>query len=568
MKTRTLLLLFVLLNITSPLSAQNIGVNNPTPHASALWDMVSTDKGILIPRLTSAQRVAIVAPATGLLVYDITGNKFMYFDGSAWQSIGNGVSGWSLNGNSGNGPANFIGTTDNQPIQFKINNLKSGYIDNIDGPYTGRNLFLGFQSGFNNTASGFDNVYLGFKSGFSNLDGEFNTAVGSFTLQNSANSYSNTAIGSYAMQNATGIVQSTAVGTGALTTALSGNYNQVFGYHAMFSTAAAGTFNCAYGYESLLNNTANYNCGYGNWSLKLNTTGASNSSFGYSSLFNNNIGNFNSAFGESALAGNTTGNYNCGLGYFSGYSNTIGSNNTGIGAYTLQNNTGNNNLALGYQAGMIRLTYSNCTFVGALAEANLNNFSNSTAIGYNAVVTASNQVKIGNALVTAIGGAVNWSVISDGRFKNDIKEDIPGLPFILALRPVSYNLNVISYLNHILPNGNVDSLIAADHNFKVKTQTRYTGFIAQEVEVAADKTGYDFSGVQKPSNEKDTYAVRYAEFVVPLVKAVQELASANELLVVTNKELEARINTINIRMAEIEKRLDDSLKTDTSGSIK
>jgi len=151
---------------------------------------------------------------------------------------------------------------------------------------------------------------------------------------------------------------------------------------------------------------------------------------------------------------------------------------------------------------------------------------------------------------------------------NDIKEDIPGLPFILALRPVSYNLNVISYLNHILPNGNVDSLIAADHNFKVKTQTRYTGFVAQEVEVAADKTGYDFSGVQKPSNEKDTYAVRYAEFVVPLVKAVQELASANELLVVTNKELEARINTINIRMAEIEKRLDDSLKTDTSGFIK
>jgi trimeric autotransporter adhesin len=568
MKKRILLLLFVLINITSSLSAQNIGVNNPTPHASALWDMVSTDKGILIPRMTSAQRVAIVTPATGLLVYDITGNKFMYFDGSAWQSIGNSVSAWSLTGNSGNGPANFIGTTDNQPIQFKINNVKSGYIDNIDGPFTGRNLFLGFQSGFNNSASGFDNVYLGFKSGFSNLDGEFNTAVGSFTLQNSANSYSNTAIGSYAMQNATGIVQSTAVGTGALTTAVTGSYNQVFGYHAMFSTATAGTFNCAYGYETLLNNTASYNCGYGNWSLKLNTTGASNSAFGYSSLYNNNIGNFNSAFGESALAGNTTGNYNCGFGYFSGYSNTTGSNNTGIGTNTLQNNNGNNNLALGHQAGMLRSAYTNCTFVGVLAEANLNNFSNSTAIGYNAVVTASNQVKIGNALVTAIGGAVNWSVISDGRFKNNIKENIPGLPFILALRPVSYNLDVISYLNHVMPNGNVDSLLATENSFNVKSQPRYTGFIAQEVESAAEKTGYDFSGIQKPSNEKDTYAVRYAEFVVPLVKAVQELATANEQLIVSNKELEAKLITINIRMAEIEKRLNDSLKTATSNSIK
>ncbi|MBK7966433.1 MAG: hypothetical protein IPK10_14905 [Bacteroidetes bacterium] len=91
---------FVLVLLLSSLEliAQNVGINNPTPHASAICDMVSTDKGILIPRLTSAQRVAIVAPAVGLLVCDLTGAKFMYFDGVVWQSVGGAVNAWGLMG--------------------------------------------------------------------------------------------------------------------------------------------------------------------------------------------------------------------------------------------------------------------------------------------------------------------------------------------------------------------------------------------------------------------------------------------------------------------------------------
>ena len=49
-----------------------------------------------------------------------------------------------------------------------------------------------------------------------------------------------------------------------------------------------------------------------------------------------------------------------------------------------------------------------------------------------------------------------------------------------------------------------------------------TGFIAQEVEAAAKKVGFDFDGVSTPQNETDLYGIRYAEFVVPLVKAMQE----------------------------------------------
>jgi hypothetical protein len=49
------------------------------------------------------------------------------------------------------------------------------------------------------------------------------------------------------------------------------------------------------------------------------------------------------------------------------------------------------------------------------------------------------------------------------------------------------------------------------------------GFIAQEVEAAASSLNFDFHGVDKPKNDNSHYGLRYAEFVVPLVKAVQEL---------------------------------------------
>ena len=63
-----------------------------------------------------------------------------------------------------------------------------------------------------------------------------------------------------------------------------------------------------------------------------------------------------------------------------------------------------------------------------------------------------------------------------------------------------------------------------------KEQIRYSGFIAQEVEAAANDVGYDFSGVDAPKNDKDFYGLRYAEFVVPLVKAMQEQQAIIEAL--------------------------------------
>ncbi|MFT6759442.1 MAG: Ca2+-binding RTX toxin-like protein, partial [Psychroserpens sp.] len=88
---RALLVLFVLTGIMTAesLAQDNMGIGTSTPEPSAVLDLDATDKGFLAPRLNTVQRVAIAAPATGLMVYDTNDNKFWFFDGTIWvQSVG------------------------------------------------------------------------------------------------------------------------------------------------------------------------------------------------------------------------------------------------------------------------------------------------------------------------------------------------------------------------------------------------------------------------------------------------------------------------------------------------
>lgn len=205
-----------------------------------------------------------------------------------------------------------------------------------------------------------------------------------------------------------------------------------------------------------------------------------------------------------------------------------------IGANALTN-SGNNGLAVGVSAsatGYQSVALGN----GATASG-----QNSTAIGNGAAVSNANYISIGNTSVTAIRGQVNFTTYSDGRFKTNIKSDVPGLDFILKLRPVTYNWDIHKFNAHA--RGNDNNAIAASYNeaeeeaIRKKESIVYTGFIAQEVDRAAKDTRFDFSGVLKPQDEKDAYSLSYAEFVVPLVKATQELSQKNEAL---SKELKAQ----------------------------
>ncbi len=272
----------------------------------------------------------------------------------------------------------------------------------------------------------------------------------------------------------------------------------------------------------------NQNTGTGIDALKANTSGTNNTATGYLSLNLTTGSNYNSAFGSKSLEF-STGERNTAMGYFSLHSNTTGSYNTSIGYRTgYSNQTGDYNTYLGY----------NARVNNTIAK------SNSTAIGNDAIITASNQVRIGNASVTSIGGYADWTNVSDRRFKSNISENVNGLDFILKLRPVTYNLDV-EKINDFLGVENSASVN------KEKSNIRQSGFIAQEVEQAAKEIGYEFSGVDTPDNNSDHYGIRYAEFVIPLVKAVQELEA-------NSKRQESAINELkeeNLRLQEMVKSL-------------
>lgn len=84
--------------LANALLAQNVGIGTQTPHASAQLDVSSTTRGLLAPRMTTAQRNAIASPAKGLLVYDTQENSLFHYNGSAWVNLsaGGGGGGFTL----------------------------------------------------------------------------------------------------------------------------------------------------------------------------------------------------------------------------------------------------------------------------------------------------------------------------------------------------------------------------------------------------------------------------------------------------------------------------------------
>jgi hypothetical protein len=126
MNLKTLCLSGLLLSgLNSALNAQ-VGIGTVTPASSSILDLTSTSKGMLAPRMTLAQKTAIVTPGTGLLIYQTDGVAgFWYYDGTAWQMLLPSSSGWLLTGNAGTvATTNFIGTTDAIDFATRTNNTE------------------------------------------------------------------------------------------------------------------------------------------------------------------------------------------------------------------------------------------------------------------------------------------------------------------------------------------------------------------------------------------------------------------------------------------------------------
>ena len=480
-------------------------------------------------------------------------------------------------GTPGNGKiltsdANGLASWEENPGATSLNDLSDAIAVSTNvfiGTHSGAtsinlgNTALGYSSLHSNT-TGSNNVAIGKSAGYVNTSGTGNTAVGEESLFYNSIGINNTAIGKSAGQGSLGNSYSGCVFLGNEAGFHNTEDDKLYIENSNSPTPLIGgdfddrqvdingTIKITGGTPGsgkVLTSDAD---GLSSWETP--TTYASDineltdAAYNGSDLFlgngagiNNSGSNSNLAVGRNALTGNTTSDFNTAIGNLSLVTNT-GASNTAIGYFSLHDNTtGIKNTSLGYRTGYDNHAGSYNTFIGYNARMNNTDIKdNSTAIGNEVVITASDQVRIGNGDISSIGGVVPWSTVSDGRFKENIKEDVAGLDFVLNLRPVSYTVNKQAFSH----------FVGSEYQSNNRTaSTRECGFVAQEVEELIQKTGVEFNGVDAPENSNDYYGIRYSQFVMPLVKSVQEL---NEKLEKENAELKAQNTEMLQRLEKLE----------------
>lgn len=251
----------------------NVGIGTTTPDQSAILDIQSTTKGFLTPRLTLDQRNLIPAPATGLLVYQTDFlSGFYYYDGKGWnplteneaKSVAGTDGDWTIIGNSGTNPSsNFIGTTDNQSLAFRVNNSAAGLIGN-DG-----RTFLGLSAGLSST-------------------GTYNVGIG-FQALRAATGANNVGIGINALVFTTTGAGNTGIGANALLSNIGGGNNMALGNNSLYSNVS-GNFNIGVGDGALYNSTGSNNVAVGQLAGSA-TTGSSGIFVGHNAGSNESDGN-------------------------------------------------------------------------------------------------------------------------------------------------------------------------------------------------------------------------------------------------------------------------------------
>ena len=265
-------------------SSAQISINSDgtTPDASAMLDITSTDKGILIPRMDSTSRKNISNPAIGLMVYDSTTNSFWYYANSDWNNMSNVL----LTDTDGDTKIQVEESSDEDIIRFDLGGTEFMRLDNgrIEVLNTGKSVFIGEGAGANDDLSDNENIAIGYNA--------LNSNNVSFGTQNIA-------IGAYAGEQMSFATKNLLIGYKAGQSLTSGGGNLFIGNSIGGSNLTESS-----------NNTI-----IGNGALSDFTTEI------YDNVF----------IGDNAGGGMTTGNENVIIGAYAGENFTIGNGNILIG---------------------------------------------------------------------------------------------------------------------------------------------------------------------------------------------------------------------------------------------
>jgi endosialidase-like protein len=292
-----------------------------------------------------------------------------------------------------------------------------------------------------------------------------------------------------------------------------------------------GTANTGVGLGTLPVNTGQSNTATGTSALGFNTGGSFNTATGGSALQFNTTGNSNTATGFEALISNSVGFHNVGTGFEALDQNMSGFQNTAIGFQALFSNTsGSGNTGAGWSAGGNNTTGTNNTFIGFQANPSGGGLTNATAIGNNAVVNASNKIRLGNDSVTVLEAKVGLTVTSD---KNE-KENFRSVNAEDVLKKLA-GVSVPSW-NYI---GNDPK------------QFRHYGPMAQDFFAAFGKDEVGTIGTPTTINSADLSGILMLA-VQALEKRSTELQKDNETLQTENQTLEDRLKAQEERILRLE----------------
>jgi len=572
-KSITTISLFIVIVVSGyQAESQNVAISDDdsyTADPSAMLDVKSLTKGMLVPRMTTAQREAITDPATGLLVFDTDELSFYFYSTSGWANLssGNPSDLWTLSGsnvyltnaghNLGVGSTTPVGKLEvkgdassgiDEPL-FAVVNTSD---DTVFAVYSeGVRIYVnddaakasgskgGFAVGGFSTAKDLTNdylwvtpdsvrIYVKDEDGGKANKGGF--AVGGFS---GAKGFTNEFL--HVTPDSTKVMVDGSAGfkvnnieTGeeeeylhltpentfigyhsgynTLPSGLNGIYNSFIGHEAGYSNVS-GSNNVNIGYLAGQSCTSSFNILIGNEAGKV-TTGDYNIFIGEQSGMTNAGGNNNVFMGFRAGQDNTNGYYNLFLGYRSGADNTTGYNNTFIGRGSGEYNTvGNNNLFIGAQAGYV------------------SNGSGNVCIGYRAgyFETNSNKLYIENSNSTSpliYGEFDNNMVVINGNASHNgenrtffVNGEAGGTAAWFNDSDKKLKKNI-----YVIPDALKKVQQLQGVNFEWKDPEKHSpgiqmGFIAQEAENIIPEV---------VSNNGNKYSMQYAPITALLVEAIKE----------------------------------------------
>ncbi|MCP4324510.1 MAG: hypothetical protein GY787_22155, partial [Alteromonadales bacterium] len=194
--------------LAATITFAQIAIGTTSPDISAVLDVTSTTKGMLVPRMNSTQREEISNPAVGLLVFDETTGSFWFYNG-IWANINSSSPNIpiAISDADNNTKIQVEETNDDNIIRFDTEGTEFFRMDNghFEVMNTGGSVFIGEGAGANDDLKDNYNVFIGDSAGYSNTEGINNTANGFQALFTNSTGYDNTANGYDALySNTTG----------------------------------------------------------------------------------------------------------------------------------------------------------------------------------------------------------------------------------------------------------------------------------------------------------------------------------------------------------------------------